>query len=139
MTFREEEAMSYDFALWESHEPLEDEDAGRIYAGLIKAGQSDGVQASDKIVRVANELTGRWPDPPAGREDESPWSAPIEASPSHLIVAIVPSRLWDVWPVLGELAKQHELVMYDPQQQAVFLPPRLSRKRTRVRAQRKRE
>jgi hypothetical protein len=38
---------------------------------------------------------------------------------------------------LGQLAQQHELVLYDPQQQGVFLPRRLSRKRTRLRAQRK--
>jgi hypothetical protein len=59
-------------------------------------------------------------------------------SESYVIVAIVPSRLWEVWPALGEFAKEHELVMYDPQQEHVFLPPKLSRKRTRSRAKKKR-
>jgi hypothetical protein len=129
--------MSYDFALWEIREPLEDAEAGRVYGELIETGRSDSIQASDKIGIVASELQTHWPPPPAGREDESPWSAPMDVSPSHLIVTIVPSRLWDIWPVLGQLAKEHELVMYDPQQQAVFLPPRLSKQRTRLRAKRK--
>ena len=55
-----------------------------------------------------------------------------------MIICLVPSRLWDVWPTLGRLAKEHELVMYDPQQRHVFLPSRLSRARTRVRARKKR-
>jgi hypothetical protein len=131
--------MSHDFAIWESQDPLEDEDAGQIYAELIKAGRSGRAHASDKISIVAQELNARWPEPPIGQEDNSPWSSPIDVDPSHLIVTIVPSRLWDVWPVLGELAKQHELVMYDPQQQTVFLPPRLSQKRTRLRAKQKRQ
>lgn len=131
--------MSYDLCLWYTDQPLEDEEAGRIYAQLVENEQSEDAHPSDRIAPLAKELQARWPDPPPGREDDSPWSAPVDVSPSHLLVSIMPSRLWDVWPILGELARQNELVMYDPQQQCVFLPPRLSQKRTRARAKRKRE
>jgi hypothetical protein len=129
--------MSHDFAFWESKMPLENEEAGEIYASLIENGISDKVGPSAKIASLAEEITSRWPKPSRGREDESPWAAPVDVSESHVVVYIVPSRLWDIWPALGALAKQYELVMYDPQQSHVFLPKRLSQKRTRERAKKK--
>ena len=50
----------------------------------------------------------------------------LDAAGLGFLICLVPSRLWHVWPALGQFAKDHELVMYDPQQQHVFLPPRLS-------------
>ena len=129
--------MSHDFAFWESKAPLENEEAGEIYDSLIENGSSDKVAPSAKIASLAEEITSRWPTPARGHEDQSPWAAPIDVSKSHLVVYIVPSRLWDIWPTLDSLAKQFELVMYDPQQSQVFLPKRLSQKRTRERAQKK--
>ena len=86
------------------------------------------------VVKRTSPLSGSWTQATllylprsmarmvvAGREDDWPLAAPPDVSTAHLIVRIVPSRLWDVWPVLGEFAKAHELVMYDPQQ-----PVRLS-------------
>jgi len=129
--------MSHDFAFWDADEPLEDFEAGEIYMALIERRAGALVWASPKIALLAKEIEGRWPVPASGREDDWPLAAPPEVSAAHLIVGIVPSRLWDVWPLLGEFAKVHELVMYDPQQNHVFLPPRLSRKRTRARARAK--
>ncbi len=130
--------MSHDFAFWESDEPLESEEAGEIYSALAMNGISERVRSSSKIALLAREIELRWPAPGLGQEDEWPLAAPPDVSEAHLIVFLVPSRLWDVWPALGQFAKQHELVMYDPQQLHVFLPPKLSRKRTRARAKKKR-
>lgn len=124
--------MSHDFAFWESDEPLESDEAGEIYAALAKAGTSPRVRPSPKIALLAREIESRWPVPGLGLEDDWPLASPPDMSEAYLIVCLVPSRLWDVWPALGQFAKEHELVMYDPQQQHVFLPPRLSRKRTRA-------
>ncbi len=101
---------------------------------LAESGTSDRVAPSPKIASLAQEIDRLWSAPEPGREDEWPLAAMPDVSDSYLIVCLVPSRLWDVWPVIGEYAKVHELVMYDPQQGHVFLPPRLSRKRTRARA-----
>ena len=129
--------MSHDFAFWDSAEPLENVDAGEIFTALTKIGASERVMPSPKIAILAREIEARWPMPDAGREDEWPLSAPAFVSECFVIVCLAPSRIWDVWPALGEFAKQHELVMYDPQQQHVFLPPKLSRKRTMARSRKK--
>lgn len=129
--------MSHDFAFWDSDEPLESDEAGAIYLALAENGISERVGPSLKIARLAREIESRWPVPEPGQADEWPLATPPTVSESHLIVYLVPSRLWDVWPALGQFAKDHELVMYDPQQQHVFLPSRLSRKRTRARAKKK--
>ena len=134
----ESEPMSHDFAFWESEDPLENEEAGEIFASLVENGHSERVKPSAKIAVLAKDIESLWPVPAAGHEDDWPLAAPCEVSESHLHICIVPSRLWDVWPTVGGLAKQYELVMYDPQQENVFLPTRLSRKRTRVRAKKSR-
>lgn len=131
--------MSYDFAFWVSDDPLESEEAGEIYLALARGEPCDRLRPSPKIALLAGEISTRWPEPAPGKEDDWPLSVSPEVSESYLIICLMYSRLWDVWPVIGHFAKEHELVMYDPQQQHVFLPPRLSRKRTRVRAKRKRE
>ncbi len=130
--------MSHDFAFWESDEPLENDEAGEIYTSLMKEGASARAKPSAKIAQFAHEIVALWPVPPRGHEDDWPLAAPVEVSDSHLVICIVPSRLWDVWPVVGQFAKELELVMYDPQQQHVFLPRRLSEKRTRLRTKKKR-
>ena len=130
--------MSHDFAFWESDEPIEDDEAAEAYISLLEKGTSEKAKPSVKIRQLAEEIASFWPVPGPGHEDDWPLAAPTEVSVSHLVICIVPSRLWDVWPPVGELAKQPELVMYDPQQDHVFLPRRLSRKRTRLRAKNKR-
>jgi hypothetical protein len=130
--------MSHDFAFWDSDSPLEDEEAGSIYSAISEDGSSEKAGPSAKIAILAQEIRSLWPQPDRGREDEWPLASPLEVSESHLIICLVPSRLWDIWPTLGQLAKEHELVMYDPQQRHVFLPARLSRARTRGRAKKKR-
>lgn len=129
--------MSHDFAFWHSDEPLESDEAGKIYAALAETGVSERVCASPKIALLAREIKVRWPMPSPGDEDDWPLASPPDVFESHLIAYLVPSCLWDVWPALGQFAKEHELVIYDPQQQHVFLPPKLSRKRTKARAKKK--
>ena len=129
--------MSHDFAFWESPEPLENEEAAEIYASFIETGECEKVKPSVKIAPLAELISLRWPDPGPGEEDEWPLASPCELSESHLVICIVPSRLWDVWPVVSGFAKDLELVMFDPQQEHMFLPRRLSQKRTRLRAKRK--
>jgi hypothetical protein len=131
--------MSHDFAFWYSDEPLENDEAGEIYASLLERDASDRAKPSDWIAQLAEQITSQWPAPGPGHEDDWPLAAPIDVSELHVVICIVPSRLWDVWPIVGEFAKQLELVMYDPQQENVFLPRRLSQKRTRLRARNKKK
>ncbi len=129
--------MSVDYAIWESEEPLEDDEAGAIYHSLMETGSSDRAKPSPKITQLAEEINSQWPDPGPGREDEWPFASPVEVSDSHVVICVVPSRDSDVTPIVARRARELELVWYDPQQQGVFLPRRLSQKRTRLRAKRK--
>lgn len=129
--------MSHDFTFWQSDEPLEDDEAGEIFASLIRDGRSERARPSDRIASMAGEISALWPVPGQGRQDDWPLAAPPSVTECHIEVCIFPSRLWDVWPRLGQLAEQYELIMYDPQQAHVFLPRRLSRKRTRLRSKKK--
>jgi hypothetical protein len=130
--------VSHDFAFWDSDCPLENEEAGEVFKSIIDDLADERIKPSAKIALLANEIESRWPMPGRGSDDEWPLASPPDVSPFHLLIHIVPSHLWDVWPALGQLAQHYELVMYDPQQGHVFLPRRLSSKRTRVRAKKKR-
>jgi hypothetical protein len=138
VAFREGLPVSHDFMFWESAEPLENEEASEIYTSFIGGGDCEKVEPSAKIALLAQEIQTRWPVPDRGREDDWPLAAPTSLSAKYLGICLVSSRLWDVWPMLGQLAELHGLVMYDPQQHHVFLPRKLSQKRTRIRAKKKR-
>ena len=135
--------MSFDIAIWASEDSLEDEDAEKIYQELAKTGKSGALSPSPKIAVLIEELSARWPELSSYDDasiDESPWMSNFDKSDSHLIVTFSQSRLYDVWPFLDSLAKKHELILYIPvASYGVYLPPRLSRKRTRLRAKRKKE
>jgi hypothetical protein len=130
--------VSHDFTFWDSDEALEDHEASEIHSSLVRRNSHPRAKPSSKIAVLAQEIQARWPEPPPGREDEWPLASPLDVSESHLMVCLMPSRLWDVWPTLGQLAEQLELIMFDPQQDHVVLPRKLSRKRTRERAKKKR-
>lgn len=131
--------MSVDYAFWESTEPLENEEAGQIYVDLLEGRGSDRVQPSPKIALLARRIESLWPTPAPGEEDDWVFASPHDEAEKYLAVAMVPSRAWNEWWVLRDLAHEYELVMYDPQIEHVYLPRRLSQKRTRARAKKKRE
>src|SRR5581483_928194 len=97
--------MSHDFALWASDDPLENEEAHKIYLALAESGKCDAIKPSPKIAALLQDLVAKWPELNASNVDQSPWASPFATSDSHAIVAIAPSRVWDVWPFLGDLAK----------------------------------
>lgn len=132
--------MSVDMIFWESEEPLEDEDGDEIYARIMNSQSDDRIVASTKLAEMAREIERRWPMPANDDDaDEWPFAANVELSDCQLQVCLVPSRQFEVGSEIARLGARLELVHYDPQQEAVFLPTRLSRKRTRVRAKKKAE
>jgi len=131
--------MSYDFAFWDTDDPLEDDEAREIYTSLGETAASERARPSAKIAQLAEKINAQWPDPPPGEEDDWPLASPIDVSDCYLLICITRSRLMDVWPIVSGFAKELELVYFDPQQDHVFLPSRLSQKRTRVRAKKKKQ
>ncbi len=128
--------MSYEFAMWNGDEPLESEEAAKIYADLVGHGASSRVRPTSRIALLHAELTMLFPEPRHGDEDEWLLAAPPDAG--HVVVSGSQSRLQELWPVIGGLARKYDLTWYDPQQEHVQLPAELPRKRTRLRAKRRR-
>lgn len=62
---------------------------------------------------------------PGDEVDTCPWSAILDRSGRQVIRAMGVSRVGEVAPVVFELAAQHDLRCFDPQEGEVRLPPRL--------------
>ncbi len=131
--------VSYDFAMWNGDEPLESEEAAVIYEELVEHGASSRVKPTPNIALLHTELKKLFPEPRRGKEDDWPLAAPPDVGAGHVIVSVSQSRLQEVWTIIGELAGKYDLTWYDPQQEHVQLPAKLSQKRTRLRAKRRRE
>src|SRR5215469_4156160 len=59
-------------------------------------------------------------------DSESPWaSSPVSAKGAWVVLAIVGSKIATTVPVIIDLALRHELVLYDPQEARLYLPPSL--------------
>jgi hypothetical protein len=129
--------VSYDFAVWASDLPLEDDEACAIYQRLVE-GDSSGLPRAPALETVQQALFRSWPAD-AKDPDTVPWASKHASDGAYLIVTVVPSRMPEIFRAIGGLTKEHGLVLYDPQQNAVFLPRRLSRARTRLRAKRRAE
>lgn len=91
--------MSHDFAFWMSGDPLEDEDARQIYVQLAEKGAHPQVSPSASVAAMYRDVVSLSPELSDENVDDSPWASKLDVAPTHLIVAIVPSRLWDVWRV----------------------------------------
>lgn len=57
--------------------------------------------------------------------DSSPWACALEISGSHVLLAMRPEQYSNAFPVILQLADQHGLVCFDPQNGKVHLPSRL--------------
>jgi hypothetical protein len=100
----------------------------RIYEVL----ESDGPQLplSVRLRAVIDECSSRWPAyDSAGNEVDAPWASWPLARDEDLPVVELNIR-WDhatgLLPTLIEIAQRHEVVLYDPQNGTVHLPPRLA-------------
>ena len=62
--------MSLDFAIRESEEPLEDDEAGAIYVSSLETGSSVKAKPSAKVSQLVREVEVLWPQPAPAHEDE---------------------------------------------------------------------
>lgn len=100
--------MSYDFALWNGDEPLEQEEAKVIYQELVARGQSEQVKPTPSIKLLLAELKKLYPLK-RRKEDDWPFAAPHESGPGYVIVHVSQSFLNEVWPVVGGLSGEYGL------------------------------
>lgn len=124
--------MSFDLGIWYSQEALTPKQAGEVYVKLCEGTVALEGQNS-QIAAFYNELTEKWPeidtvpDEKIDDHDYCPWSCAIDRSGMHVLLSCVWSKAQDVAVFVEELAARHELLLYNPQQNTVKLPPSLRR------------
>ncbi|MDX3195886.1 hypothetical protein PV458_46440 [Streptomyces sp. MN03-5084-2B] len=119
--------MSFTLAVWRETAAVTAAEATRKYlelTALEPGALPDGLRA----VAFRRELTARYPVPSGAPGDELP-DSPWSAEPAVLGDAVLMSMGWSTPDVVvvfvQELAERHGLVLYDPQDGAVYLPPAL--------------
>lgn len=113
--------MSYDLAVWEGERPLDDAEAGAIYDELYERyleSQDTVVPPSPRIDAYVETLVERYPDD----VPRSPWASPPvidEASGPIVYLLMTYSRAEDVSAYAAALAREHGLICFDPQEEAL--------------------
>lgn len=121
--------MSFDLGVWYSQVPLSDEEAAEIYVHLCGDWPYLGGE-HHSVGSFYEELTKRWPEidtVPDERIDDleyCPWSCAISCSGMAVVTSCVWSMADKVESFIRELAKQHKLILFDPQSGKVHLPER---------------
>jgi hypothetical protein len=93
--------------------------------------ESDGPDRplSARLRAAIDECHARWPAyDDAGHEVDAPWASwPLarDAEPPAIEVNIMWDHAATMLPALIDVARRHEIVLYDPQQGQLHLPPRL--------------
>ena len=119
--------MSYDLAVWYPHELLSDEEALLIYRNICKEDISQ-LRPHPSIRAFYDELASLHPeidDVPEDKSEEfdfSPWSVEHDYSDRHIIMSSVWSKADYVNKLVRELARKHELAVYNPQEYRIYYP-----------------
>ncbi|MGA7399775.1 MAG: hypothetical protein WCC99_13640 [Candidatus Sulfotelmatobacter sp.] len=126
--------MSFDLAVWkDDHNGTlpSDSEAQATYLELCN-NECGGGPVACEIEEFYTELTRRYPeidDVPEEEVDNCPWSVLLNRSGHHVIMSAVWSRADEIRSVAIELAKKHDLTLFDPQEGKVVWPPRPTKKR----------
>ena len=115
--------MSMTLILWKGPQVREAEEAERLLAPYYEHGDDSGFEPSESIAACAEELRQLYPDDPASMEqDDCPWAEPGDQTDRLLLLIIRWSASDEALLEIERLAKEHDLVLYDPQGPDVHLP-----------------
>jgi len=104
--------------LWKAPVVDEPDAAEALLKPFNARGDDSAFQSSADVATVADELLRRFPD-----ADDGPWAdSPPEPSDRLLLLSIRWGADDAVIDAITELAREHELVLYDPQGPDVHLP-----------------
>src|SRR5690349_15992878 len=103
--------MGMDLILWKAPVIDDPDEAERLLAPYYKTGDESMFEPSADVTAVAEELARRFPN-----EIDGPWGDPTAGTVDRVMVL---SMGWSVpdatLDAIVELARKHELVLYDPQ------------------------
>ena len=104
--------------LWKAPVVDDPDDAERLLRPYYDRGDDSAFQPSADLANVSDELIRRFPD-----TEDGPWSdSPPEQTDRLLLLGIRWGADKAVIDAIVELAREHELVLYDPQGPDVHLP-----------------
>ena len=104
--------------LWKAPVVADADEAERLLRPYYDRSDDSAFQPSADIATVSSELLRRFPD-----ADDGPWAdSPPEQTDRILLLSIRWGADDAVIDAIGELAREHGLVLYDPQGPDVRLP-----------------
>ena len=124
-------ATPFYLGVWNCLTPISSEEAAHQYRLLKDLGSER--RFNDQVYAFYSRLISLYPEVETLSEEEldnSPWASSMEASGSHVIMAIVPEQSEKVVPQVLALAEENGLVCFDPQAGKVYLPPHLAAKQS---------
>lgn len=113
--------MSFDLAFWHESKPTTAEEAARIYDKLTD-GEIGIADRHPAVGAFYDDVIAAFGDLTEENAEESPWMSPLYRNEECVIANIAWSRHREVGPVLVDLASNHGLTTYDPQDKFVHHP-----------------
>jgi hypothetical protein len=115
--------MSYDLAVWEGDRPADDEDGAKFYREHIvprleSYDPGTPIPPTPRIRAYVQALLEHWPD--LSEDLNGPWQvSPLMSSAigSFIYFPMAWSMADEASAFAAEVARQHGLVCYDPQQE----------------------
>ena len=115
--------MSMTLILWKAPQVREADEAERLLAPYYENGDDGAFEPSESIAAAAEEIRQLYPDGPAAMaDDDCPWSDRGDQTDRLLVLTIRWSASDKVLDEIQRLAREHDLVLYDPQGPDVHLP-----------------
>jgi hypothetical protein len=110
--------MSMTLVLWKAPVVADSDEAERLLQAYYDRSDDSAFEPSPAIATVSNELLRRFPE-----SDDGPWAdMPPEQTDRVLLLSIRWGAGNAVIDAIVELAREHGLVLYDPQGPDVTLP-----------------
>jgi hypothetical protein len=112
-------------AVWIDTRDLSHKAAAKHFDALLEGKIPQAFDRS--LYAFFTDLTRRFPEPDEFTDEEMdgcPWACALENSGESVIMALLPDRHVEVFPVILELADKYGLVCFDVQNTIVHLPSR---------------
>jgi hypothetical protein len=110
--------MGMDLILWKAPVIDDTDEAARLLEPYFERGDDSAFEPSDDVTAVSNELARRFPDAIDG-----PWGDPTAGKIDRVLLLSMSWSVSDtVIDAVGDLARKHGLVLYDPQGPDITLP-----------------
>ena len=112
--------MSMDLYLWKAPVIDDPDKASALLDRFYEQDEKSVFQPSEDVVRALGKIRERYPDD--ADDDDVPWASwPIEDSDRLIALNIRWNVDGEVLDAIVDIAKEHDLVIYDPQGPDVYL------------------